>query len=127
MRSEIRFARLLRRTDTVYTSDMFSFWQKKSSKNSDVNGELTWDASATKALAEAVGQAPVPGIMKQRVKRELEQAAEEHARNTGKTVVSAEDLMQGIMSRLPEGMRQKVENAAKEGPEGLKKLQDELK
>ena len=110
--------------DTGYTGVMFSFWQKKSSNEST---SLTWDAAATKALAQAVGQAPVPGIMKQRVQRELAQAAEEHARNAGKTTVSAEDLMQGIMSRLPEGMRSKIENAAKEGPDGLKKLQDELK
>ena len=114
---------------------MFSFWQKKSSnkRKNEENSQhapsdaLTWDASATKALAQAVGQAPVPGIMKQRVQRELAQTAEEHARNAGKTTVSAEDLMQGIMSRLPEGMRSKIENAAKEGPDGLKKLQDELK
>ncbi|MDA1168944.1 MAG: PCP reductase family protein [bacterium] len=106
---------------------MFSFWQKKSSNQSEEASSLTWDDSATKALAQAVGQAPVPGIMKQRVKRELEQAAEEYARKKGKTSVSAEDLMQGIMSRLPEGMRTKVEDAAKQGPEGLKKLQDELK
>lgn len=106
---------------------MFSFWQKKSSnQNSEDGGTLAWDDSATKALAQAVGQAPVPGIMKQRVKRELEQAAEEYARKAGKTTVSAEDLMQGIMSRLPEGMRSKVEDAAKQGPDGLKKLQDEL-
>ncbi len=114
---------------------MFSFWQKKSSnkRKSEENSHnapsdaLTWDASATKALAQAVGQAPVPSIMKQRVQRELAQAAEEHARNAGKTTVSAEDLMQGIMARLPEGMRKKVEDAAKSGPDGLKKLQDELK
>jgi len=108
---------------------MFSFWQKKSTNQSEDKdtSALTWEDGATKALAQAVGQAPVPGIMKQRVKRELEQAAEEHARKSGKTTVSAEDLMQGIMSRLPEGMRAKVEDAAKQGPEGLKKLQDELK
>jgi len=105
---------------------MFSFWQKKSSNDSASSEALSWDSSATKALAQAVGQAPVPGIMKQRIKRELEQAAEEHARKAGKKTVTAEDLMQGIMSRLPEGMRKKVEDAAKEGPEGLKKLQDEI-
>ena len=106
---------------------MFSFWQKKSPNQSEDGESLTWDDSATKALAQAVGQAPVPGIMKQRVKRELEQAAEEYARKNGKTTVTAEDLMQGIMAKLPEGMRSKVEDAAKQGPEGLKKLQDELK
>lgn len=106
---------------------MFSFWQKKSTNQNDGASNLTWEEGATKALAQAVGQAPVPGIMKQRVKRELEQAAEEYARKAGKTTVSAEDLMQGIMSRLPEGMRAKVEDAAKQGPAGLKKLQNELK
>ncbi len=115
---------------------MFSFWQKKRSNKSNKSeeqkqqgnsGALAWDAAATKALAQAVGQAPVPGIMKQRIQRELAQAAEEHVRNAGKTTVSAEDLMQGMMSRLPEEMRKKVEEAAKQGPQGLENLKNELK
>ena len=65
--------------------------------------------------------------MKQRVKQELSNAAEEAARTAGKTTVTAQHLMAGILSRLPENMRKKVEEAAKQGPKGLKKLQEELK
>lgn len=87
---------------------------------------MQWEESARQALDQAVAQAPVPGIMKQQAKRQLQQAAEEYARNAGKTTVSAEDLMQGLMARLPESMRKKVEEAAKKGPEGLKDLEREV-
>ena len=116
---------------------MFSFWKKESKESSKpvsnskiakpATGELSWDKSAIQALAQAVSQAPVPSMMKQRVKQELSSAAEEAARKAGKTTVTAQHLMAGILSRLPDNMRKKVEDAAKQGPAGLKKLQDELK
>ncbi|OGY30944.1 MAG: hypothetical protein A3C02_01095 [Candidatus Andersenbacteria bacterium RIFCSPHIGHO2_02_FULL_45_11] len=107
---------------------MFSLFKKKSKEEPTTDNEsMRWDASATQALQQAVAQAPVPGVMKQQVKRQLQQAAEEYARNAGKTSVSPEDLMNGLMSRLPENMRKKVEEAAKKGPEGLKDLEKEIK
>lgn len=108
---------------------MFNIWKKQSSEdaNSSSSSEkLTWDKSALQALAQSVAQAPVPSMLKGRVKAELSKAAEEIARKEGKTLVTAQHLMAGILSRLPEDMKKKVESAAKEGPEGLKKLQDEL-
>ncbi len=115
---------------------MFSIWKKKSKESTEPtsksgspqqpSGALSWDKSAVQALAQAVSQAPVPSMMKQRVKQELSNAAEEAAKKEGKTTVSAQHLMAGILSRLPEDMRKKVEAAAKQGPAGLKKLQDEL-
>jgi histone H3/H4 len=102
---------------------MFSLFKKKSSDEAE---DMQWDDAATQALHQATAQAPVPGIMKQQVKKQLQQAAEEYARNAGKKTVSAEDLMQGLMAKLPENMRRKVEDAAKQGPDGIKKLQDEL-
>ncbi len=116
---------------------MFSLWKKKSNEKSESlsphapqqqsSGALSWDKSAVQALAQAVSQAPVPSMMKQRVKQELSHAAEEAARKEGKNTVTAQHLMAGILSRLPANMRKKVEDAAKQGPAGLKKLQDELK
>lgn len=102
---------------------MFSLFNKKQPKQ---EGNMQWEESARQALNQAVAQAPVPSIMKQQAKRQLEQAAEEYARNAGKTTVTAEDLMQGLMARLPDSMRKKVEEAAKKGPEGLKDLEKEV-
>ncbi|MCE9643179.1 MAG: hypothetical protein K8Q97_02510 [Candidatus Andersenbacteria bacterium] len=116
---------------------MFNIWKKKSKEegqtvpstnpSSKPAGQLSWDNSAITALAQAVSQAPVPSMMKGRIKQELSNAAEEAARKEGKTTVTAQHLMAGILSRLPENMRKKVEDAAKQGPAGLKKLQEELK
>ncbi len=109
---------------------MFQFWKKKEksgdTQNNQKKSALTWDESAIKALAQAVSQAPVPSIMKGRIKSELSKAAEEAARKDGKSTVTAQHLMAGILARLPKDMRAKVEAAAKQGPKGLKKLQEEL-
>jgi hypothetical protein len=102
---------------------MLNIFKKKSS---DEHSPLSWDNSAVQALAQAVSQAPVPSMLKGRIKSELSKAAEEAARKEGKTTVTAQHLMAGILARLPEDMRKKVESAAKEGPAGLKKLQNEL-
>ena len=112
---------------------MFNIWKKKSKEEGQnvtspkAPSQLSWNNSAITALAQAVSQAPVPSMMKGRIKQELSSAAEEAARKEGKTTVTAQHLMTGILSRLPENMRKKVEDAAKQGPAGLKKLQDELK
>ncbi len=110
---------------------MFQFWKKKEkngdTQNNQKKSALTWNASAIAALAQAVSQAPVPSIMKGRIKSELSKAAEQATIAAGKTIVTAEHLMSGILARLPKDMRAKVEAAAKQGPKGLKKLQDELR
>ncbi len=107
---------------------MFSLFKKQNkSESENASQEIQWEKSAQQALEQAVAQAPVPGMMKQQVKRQLQQAAEEYAQNAGKTTVSPEDLMHGLLSKLPENMRKKVEDAAKNGPAGLKDLESELK
>lgn len=118
---------------------MLNFWKKKKSEQGDENtpqeadntpqtsGELSWDAQATQALEQSVAQAPVPGMMKNKVKKELSKAAEEAARKAGHTTVTAEDLMNGMLSKMPANMRQKIEKAAESGPEGLKNLENELR
>lgn len=107
---------------------MFSLFKKKQAKKpeSENSAIMQWEESARHALHQAVAQAPVPAIMKQQAKRQLEQAAEEYALSAGKTTVSAEDLMHGLMAHLPESMRNKVEEAAKKGPQGLKNLEKEI-
>lgn len=94
---------------------MFSLFKKKQPNKleSENSTPIQWEKSARDALNQAVAQAPVPAIMKQQAKRQLEKAAEEYALSQGKITVSAEDLMHGLMARLPEGMRKKVEDAAK--------------
>src|SRR3989344_8675878 len=87
---------------------------------------LPWDAAATDALEQALSQAPVPAPLKGRVKKELQRAAEEQARQHGHATVTAEDLMQGMLAKMPAAMRAKVEDAMKQGPEGLENLKNEL-
>lgn len=101
---------------------MFGFKKKESSA-----GTMTWQADAVTALEQALAQMPVPGSLKGRVRSELEKAAVAHAREAGRSEVTAQDLMEGLLAKLPANMRGKVEEAMKQGPEGLEKLQKELK
>ncbi len=87
---------------------------------------LTWDSQAQQGLDKAMSQAPVPAMLKAKVRRELAGAAEASARQAGRTTVTAEDLLQGLLAKLPAGMRGKVEDAMKGGPDKLKDLQKEL-
>lgn len=106
---------------------MFNF--RKKEKKDDTNNSptpLTWDATATQALEQAINQAPVPAILKGKVKKELKKAAEAAAQAANRTTVTAEDLMQGMLAKMPAGMRSKVENAMQQGPAGLKNLEEEL-
>jgi len=105
---------------------MFNFWPK-SDKAKSVDGSITWDAQAQQALDQATAQAPVPPMMKAMVKKQLKEAAEAHTQKAGRTTVTAEDLMQGLMAKLPDNMKSKVQEAMKKGPAGLKDLEKELK
>lgn len=106
---------------------MFNF-RKKEKKDDNNNSpvSLQWDATATQALEQAISQAPVPKILKGKVKKELKNAAETAARAANHTTVTAEDLMQGMLAKMPSNMRNKVEDAMQKGPEGLKSLEDEF-
>jgi len=57
----------------------------------------------------------------------LTKAAEEQARQLGHAEVTAEDLMSGMLAKMPAHMKTKVEQAMKQGPEGLANLQKDLK
>lgn len=106
---------------------MFKLWKKnKSEKNGDA-GPLTWDTPAKQALEQAISQAPVPKMMKGVVRKQLSDAAEAQTRKAGRTSVTAQDLMNGLMEKLPANMRKQVEQAAKQGPQGLKNLEKRLK
>ena len=95
-------------------------------KKNDEAASLTWDQAAEAALEQAISQAPVPGMLRGRVKSELKKAAEEHARQQGHTNVTAEDLMNGMLAKLPANMKAKVEEAMKQGPRGLEDLKKDL-
>lgn len=87
---------------------------------------LTWSKEAEDALSQATSQAPVPKIVKSRLKKELRKAAEAEAKKAGRTEVSAHDLMQGLMGKMPAEMRNRVEQAARKGPQGMELLQKQL-
>lgn len=104
-----------------------SWWNKfKKSQTQPADQPLSWDDQAKTAINQAVQQAPVPAMLKGRLKNELEGAAEAAARKANHTTVTPEDVMNGLLSKLPANMRQQVEDAMKQGPEGLKKLQNNL-
>lgn len=102
---------------------MFKLWPKQSAAPSSA---ITWSAEAQAALDQAVAQAPVPAMMKAMVKKELRKAAEEATHKAGRTSVTPDDLMQGLMAKLPDNMKAKVEEAMKKGPAGLQDLQKDL-
>jgi len=98
-------------------------WKKKEQNNTN---SLPWEEAATQALEQAISQVPLPGPLKGKVKKELAQAAETHAREQEHTAVTAEDLMNGMLAKMPAGAREKIEQAMQQGPEGLDKLKKEF-
>ncbi len=109
---------------------MFKLWKKQPATEpaaSSSSSTIPWSPEAKQALEQAVSQAPVPAMMRGMVKKELEKAGEEHAQKSGHATVTPEDLMQGLMAKLPADMKAKVEDAMKKGPEGLQDLQKDLK
>jgi len=106
---------------------MFKIFKKKKQDNQTTNSKPSWEPDATEALAQALKQTPVPAALKGTVRKKLAQAAEQQATKAGRTTVTTPDLMEGLLSQMPANMRSKVEQAAKQGPEGLANLQNELK
>jgi len=111
-----------------------NFWKKKNSQNSPSDdkevvkgGKLTWTKEAQQALEQSVSKAPVPKLLKNRMKKELQKAAEEVTRKAGQTEVTAEDLMHGLLAKLPPGMKHQIQQAAKQGPAGLKALEKKFR
>lgn len=91
------------------------------------NQEIKWNKQAEDALEQAMAQFPGPKLMLGPVKSKLRSAAEKKASELGHTEVMPEDLMQGLMEMLPQSVRDTIEKRMQEGPEGLSKLQDDLK
>lgn len=104
------------------------FWRKKKKTESNETGQLTWDPQAEAALSQAIAQAPVPGVLKNRVRSEMKKAAEAAARTNNRTTVTVEDVMAGLLSKVPDHMRSQIEEAMKsKDPAQLKKLEQQLK
>ena len=104
---------------------MFKLFSKKSSPS--VTKTLSWDPTASQALEKALSQAPVPSALKGTVRKQLTKAAENQARLVEHDTVTAEDLMQGLLAKMPATLRSKIEQAAQKGPAGMKDLEDELR
>jgi Ser-tRNA(Ala) deacylase AlaX len=106
---------------------MLKFW-RKSNPSSDTSSEkLTWDDSARQAIQQSLQQAPIPAMLRGKVKKELEAAAEEAARADHKTSVTAQHVMTGMLNKMPANMRAQVEQAMKGGPEEIQKLQQRFR
>jgi len=105
---------------------MLSLFGKKKDSSGNPIASLTWSDDAKQALEQAVAGAKVPKLLKGRMRKELEKAAESHTRSKGKTEVSAHDLMEGLLAKMPAEMRNRVMQAAQRGPQGLEELQKKL-
>lgn len=103
---------------------MLHFFKKGKDKQDDTS--ITWNKQAKEALEQSMAQAPVPSMLKGKVEKELRKAAESAAKKAGRTEVTAEDLMAGLMEKLPANMKKQVEQAARQGPDGLKRLQQQF-
>lgn len=88
---------------------------------------LPWEEGAKQSIEQAVAQAPVPSLLKGKIKQELMKAAETEASRAGRSKVTAEDVMAGLLAKMPAAMRDKVTQAMQQGPDGLKNLERELK
>jgi hypothetical protein len=88
---------------------------------------IKWSAQAEGALEQAIAQFPGPKLMLGPVKSKLRSAAEKKALELGHSEVLPEDLMQGLMEMLPQSVRNTIEKRMEEGPDGIAKLQDDLK
>lgn len=89
--------------------------------------QIKWSAQTESALEQALAQFPGPKLMLGPVKSKLRSAAEKKAVELGHSEVLPEDLMQGLMEMLPQSVRDTIEKRMQEGPEGVAKLQDDLK
>lgn len=88
---------------------------------------FAWSKQAEDALEQSLAQFPGPKLLIGLVKSKLRSAAEKKAQEQNHAEVMPEDLMQGLMEMLPASVRQTIEKRMQEGPEGLKKLEDDLK
>jgi len=94
---------------------MFKNWFKKETPADSSNAALTWDPQATQALETSISQAPVPQMLKGKLRGEMTKTAEAEARKNGHSTVTPEDLMSGLMSKLPPDMQGKVKDMMQKG------------
>jgi len=109
---------------------MNAFWNKKKESEQGQepsSGELTWHPQATQAIEMALSQAPVPGMLKGQIKKQLTKSAESATRNAGRSEVTAEDVMNGMLAAMPDNVRGQVEQAIEsKDPSKLQDLQRKL-
>lgn len=88
---------------------MLGKWFGKKDNESGAE-KITWQPAASQALEAAMNQAPVPKLLKGRLKKELMKAAEEKAKTAGHTEVTPQDLIEGLMAKVPPEMRGQLES-----------------
>jgi hypothetical protein len=106
---------------------MISVWSIKQKRGAQAPASLIWDQQANQSIDAALAQSPVPALLKGRIKKELRAAAEIHAREAGRSQVTAEDVIAGMLAKIPAAMREKVTAAMQTGPEALKDLEKDLR
>jgi hypothetical protein len=87
-----------------------AMWKPWSKKQKDTAPKLPWSAQASEALEASLAQAPVPAMLKGAMRKELTSAAETAAQKAGHSEVAPEDLLNGLMAKIPASMRGKVED-----------------
>lgn len=106
---------------------MRKFWQKNKETTSSNTSAVTWEEEAKQSIDKAIVQAPVPAVLKGRIRQELMKAAEAEALRAGRNKVTPEDVMAGLLAKMPATMRDRVTQAMQQGPEGLKNLEQDLR
>ena len=94
---------------------MFKNWFKKETPQNQPADSITWEAQATQALEMATAQAPVPQLLKGKLRTEMKKMAEAEAQKNGRATVTAEDLLNGMMAKLPSNMQDKVKGMMEKG------------
>ncbi len=107
---------------------MLNFLKKNQTSNADQPSSLIWDPEASAGIQQALKQVHIPKILTGRIKKELRQAAEDAARADGRAHVTSQDVLSGMLAKMPADMRQQVTKAMQEGnPDELKKLGKKLR
>lgn len=95
---------------------MFKNWFKKETPSNTPSGSsIIWDDQAEKALDMSMAQAPVPQMLKGKLRSEMKKMAEAEAQKNGRTTVTTEDLLNGMMAKLPSHMQDKVKGMMEKG------------
>lgn len=112
---------------------MKAFWRKRKQEQPTETApckdeSISWSSDATTAIGQALAQAPIPAILKGKIRKELMAAAEEAAQVAHHSEVTPQDVMQGLLAKIPASVQSQVAAAmASKDPHQIAKLQQQLK